>query len=234
VEVEDALRAPAGEAGDAHRSEAAAAKGQVVHPWEHGFLVALEGARGAPVSAVDLSGPLKRLLEVAAERMSGFDLSDTQDYYRRIVGHALEQARGLGDVRAREERVDRTLEWLWLSDGWHDVLARPGWTYHPPWARFPAGVPAGPAPGPAPALGDVAGSFAGWVEDVASQAARSLSPLSLPSRSVPGLVDLSGVDRVTGDVLSALFERGGSPGGGGGHCACAGCACACACAGGGR
>jgi hypothetical protein len=53
-----------------------------------------------------------------------------------------------------------------------------------------------------------------------------------------GLVDLSGVDRVTGDIFEALSESSGSGGGGGGGsscaCACAGCACACACAGGGR
>jgi len=47
-----------------------------------------------------------------------------------------------------------------------------------------------------------------------------------------GVVDLSGVDKVTVDVLQGMAEGGG--GGGGGGCACAGCACACACAGGGR
>jgi hypothetical protein len=53
-----------------------------------------------------------------------------------------------------------------------------------------------------------------------------------------GFLDLSGADRVTGEIFSALAESavsgGSGGGGGGGGCACAGCACACACAGGGR
>jgi hypothetical protein len=63
--------------------------------------------------------------------------------------------------------------------------------------------------------------------------------MSLPDAK-GGLVDLSGVDRVTGDVFEALAESSGSGGSGGSGgssgcaCACAGCACACACAGGGR
>ena len=54
-----------------------------------------------------------------------------------------------------------------------------------------------------------------------------------------GFVDLSGADKVTGDIFSALAKASssgssGSGGGGSCACACAGCACACACAGGGR
>ncbi len=64
--------------------------------------------------------------------------------------------------------------------------------------------------------------------------AAAISPSSLPSLAgKAGFVNLSGVDKATGDVFKALGSSSRS-GGGGGGCACAGCACACACAGGGR
>ena len=67
------------------------------------------------------------------------------------------------------------------------------------------------------------------------------SSLNVPNTK-GGFVNLSGVDKVTGDVFQALAKastssggsKGGRGGGGGCACACAGCACACACAGGGR
>ncbi|NIV32325.1 MAG: hypothetical protein GWN58_23640 [Anaerolineae bacterium] len=68
--------------------------------------------------------------------------------------------------------------------------------------------------------------------------ASAIAPGSLQLESVrDGVIDLSGVDRVTGDIFDALSSGdggGGGRSGGGGGCACAGCACACACAGGGR
>jgi hypothetical protein len=67
--------------------------------------------------------------------------------------------------------------------------------------------------------------------------AGKMDPISVGLKS-SGLVNLSGVDKVTVDVLESLASSSGSGGGGGGGggcaCACAGCACACACAGGGR
>jgi hypothetical protein len=90
-------------------------------------------------------------------------------------------------------------------------------------------------------FGDVGASFAGWAENTMGGMAAAILPgsLQMPKAS-GGVVDLSGVDRVTGDVFEALAEASKSSGGGGSSggsscaCACAGCACACACAGGGR
>jgi hypothetical protein len=71
--------------------------------------------------------------------------------------------------------------------------------------------------------------------------ATAIMPGSLKLPGVRGgFVDLSGVDKVTGDVFEALSKSSGSGSGKSGRsgsgcaCACAGCACACACAGGGR
>jgi hypothetical protein len=83
----------------------------------------------------------------------------------------------------------------------------------------------------------VAASFAGWTENTSASLASAIEPAGM-GLDTPGaaLLDLSGFDKVTADVLESLAESGGGGGGGGGGCACAcaGCACACACAGGGR
>ncbi len=87
-------------------------------------------------------------------------------------------------------------------------------------------------------MGDVAASFTGWTENLADKFVRTVEPGSMGVDLPQGVLDLSGIDRVTADVFEALASKSGSGGGGGGGggcaCACAGCACACACAGGGR
>ena len=243
----------------AERRAAAAEKGVVIHRYENEFIDTLTlSAPHFAITEIDFSSPMRDLVEHVAERMIGFDLSDTQDYYRTIVTRAWEMAKGLGEVEQRQKHVDKNLEWLLLDDDWSDRFegwGRSGYHYHPIWIRtgptyggtgasLPAGLggaaASGGGGGSAPTFGDVAGSFAGWTENVTGQLASVISPTTLAADAGvgKGVVNLSGADRVTGDVLGAFFSGGGGGGGGGSGggcaCACAGCACACACAGGGR
>ena len=93
----------------------------------------------------------------------------------------------------------------------------------------------GSAPGRT-TFSDVAASFAGWTENTMGDMASAISPGSLQVEGPGGIVNLSGADKVTGDIFKSLASSSGGGGSGGGSCACAcaGCACACACAGGGR
>lgn len=249
------------------RLEVAQAKGIVLHEYEHAFISALQGGAGEGngmlVEKADFSGATKELISGAAARMAGFDLSDTQAYYRGIIKRALTEAAAIGDLKIREKQVDTDLEWILLDRNYPTVFNRPGWTYQPMWVRpwatggFPStsGTTGGglnlgggsrPSSGGGGAnFGDVASGFAGWAENTMGGLANTILPgtLSVPSRS-GGFTDLSGFDKVTGDVFEALAKAASenSKGGGGGSsgggrscaCACAGCACACACAGGGR
>ncbi len=247
------------------RLEAAQAKGIVLHDYEHGFISALQGSAGEGngmlVEKADLSAATKELVTGAAARMAGFDLSDTQAYYRGIIKRAYTEAAALGDLKIREKQVDTDLEWILLDKNYPTVFNRPGWTYQPMWVRpwVTGGSPASTTGGginlggsrPSSSggggvnFGDVASGFAGWAENTMGGLANTILPgsLSVPSRS-GGFTDLSGADKVTGDIFEALAKaasesnsRGGGSSGGGGRscaCACAGCACACACAGGGR
>ncbi len=219
------------------RQTAARENGTVIHAYEQPFLDIFEENPGVPIADLNVQKPMKGLIEKAAERMSGFNLPQTREYYRSIVHGAWTKAKAIGDLSKRTQFVDENLLWLLLDDGydesfntWHGR----GYHYQPTWTRGGAGVglPAPVTTGGRTTTGDVAASFAGWSENVTGRLAGTLDPVSLGTAG-PARIDLSGVDRVTLDVLESMAESSGS-GGGGGGCACAGCACACACAGGGR
>lgn len=228
-----------------HRLEVAQRMGIVLRTYEHDFIDRIEESPKKPLHELDLSDPMKKLIEHTARRMKGFDLSDTQDYYRKIIARAMEEAKSIGDVPELERYVDRHLQWLLLDDAYPTVLTTRRYHYRPIWLRpfassdrlgMPSSKASPTAPGGRTTFGDVAASFAGWTENTMGNMASAISPDLLQVKAPAGVVNLSGADRVTGDIFKALTTSsgGGRSGGSGCACACAGCACACACAGGGR
>lgn len=238
------------------RTAAALAAGTTLHAYEDGFLDELERHPGKAVEAIDFTTAMEKLVLNTAAKMKGFDLSDTQEYYKRVITRAMEQARSMGEVNEREKYLDKYLPWVMMDESYPTVLTHGGYNYWPIWARPLARptVSSGSTPSlasPRPSsgrpstpgktsFGDVASSFSGWAESTMGGLATAIMPgsMKLPGAR-GGFIDLSGVDKVTGDVFQALAKssssgsRGGKSGGGC-ACACAGCACACACAGGGR
>lgn len=238
VEVVERYRTTRG-----HRRNLAAKDGTVIRGYEQPFLDAIMEKPGTPIPELDLSKEIKALVNGVVERMKGFDLDRTREYYESIVYRAWKEARTIGDVEKRDEYVDSNIGWLMLDSGyprhfhtWH----RSGYHYAPRWAG-PAvsapSAPSGPAVGGRTTAGDVAASFAGWSENLAGRLASTMDPVSVGLKD-GGVMNLSGVDKVGMDFLESMAESSGGSGGGGGGggcaCACAGCACACACAGGGR
>ncbi len=223
------------------RKRAAQQAGIVLHTYEQRFLDAIEAKPDAPLHKIDFAKAMDWFLANVARRMKGFDLSDTVEYYHAIVRRAVEQAKAIPEIPAREQALDRDMEWILLDDGYPTVFNTPTYTYRPTWARSSGGsglpsLPSGSGSGSfTPSFSNVAAGFAGWTENTMGSLAAAISPSSLPSMAgKSGFVNLSGVDKATGDVFKALASSSGSRSGGGGGCACAGCACACACAGGGR
>lgn len=240
------------------RLEVAGDKGLVLHDYEHSFIDRLQAHQG-PVMNCELSEPIGGLIKSVANRMAGFDLSETQAYYRAIIQRAWKEAESVGEIPQRDEVVDRNFEWILLDEHWVEIFdswARSGRPYRPWWERQGSGTViigdsnwgsrsgSGSSTESTPetaktSLSEVASSFAGWTENTMASLASAIEPakmgLDIPAGS--GILDLSGVDRVTSDIFKALAEAatsGNSGGGSGCACACAGCACACACAGGGR
>ena len=223
-------------------------KGIVVHAYEQPFLFLLQKNPGKAVKDIDFGVPMRQLIAGAAGRMAGFNLRDTQDYYRSIIKRAAEQAAAIGDIPQRQDSVDRNFEWILMDDHYPTVFY--GWPYQPMWMRGgPMSMPGVPSvPSSVPSIPgqttfkDVASSFSGWAENTMGNMASAIGPGSLGAgQSAGGILDLSGADHVTGEIFQALSDASTSGGSGGGGglgggcaCACAGCACACACAGGGR
>ncbi len=245
VDVAEPYRAPS-----KIRKRRASEAGVVLHNYEHPFLDLLIGKTEIPVQQINMQGALKSLVLATANRMKGFDLSDSQEYYRRIVDRAWREAEAIGEIDQRTDAVNRNFDWMMLDPTWGDRFdhwGSHGYHYFPHWARSHRATQGhhGAASSSAPAIpatsktgfSEVAASFAGWAENTSNGLVAAIQPGSLGIETPQGIVDLSGVDRVTADVFEALAEASkssGGGGGGGGGCACAGCACACACAGGGR
>lgn len=216
------------EARAAYRRKKAQEKGTVIHQYEQPFLDLFETHPGLPVRALDVVKPMKALIDGVAEKMKGFDLSDTQDYYRRIIDRAMEQASELTEPEQRQAYLDRYLPWIMMQPNYRPIMTVGGYNYWPRWARQASTSGGGLRASRAPSggrssrsstttFGDVSASFAGWAERTMGSMAAAIMPTTL---SKPGTVT----------------HRSG---GGGSYrsscaCACAGCACACACAGGGR
>lgn len=231
-----------------HRLQVAQNLGIVVRSYEHPFLDLIEDRPGDPLHKIDFSQPMEKLIQHTADRMKGFDFSDTQDYYKKIIARAMKEAGQIGDIPEKERYLDRHLQWLLLDDDYPTVFTSRQYHYRPIWVRPFASSDriGGPTLSPSKtgttyggrtSLGDVAASFAGWTENTMGHLASSISPGALQVKGAAGIVNLGGVDKVTGDVFKALATSSGSgssSSGGGCACACAGCACACACAGGGR
>jgi hypothetical protein len=212
-----------------YRRQAAQQKGTIIHHYEQPFLDEIEESPNQPVNKMSVVKPMQNLVNEVAAKMQGFDLSDTQDYYRRVIDRAMAQAASIGDIEQREAYLDKYLPWVMMRPNYRPVVTMAGYHYWPAWARQTSTVTSsagGSAVGPAArsaaagssktTFGDVSASFAGWAETTMGGMAAAIMPTAL-SKPTP-------------------VSSSGSSGGGGSSCACAcaGCACACACAGGGR
>ncbi|MDF1513350.1 MAG: hypothetical protein P1S60_06030 [Anaerolineae bacterium] len=206
-----------------HRSYIAQQKGTVIHSYEHAFLDLFEDDPETPVKSLKIVGPMQGLANHVAAKMKGFDLSDTQEYYRRVIERAMEQANTLGEIGEREAYLDQYLPWVMMNRSYRPVLTVGGYNYWPRWARQTSTAASVPVTGgrgsgraSSPKFGDVAASFSGWTETTLGGMAAAIMPTRLSKPAPPSTSSSSGGFRSSC------------------ACACAGCACACACAGGGR
>lgn len=210
-----------------HRRQVAQRAGTVIHTYEQPFLDLIETRPGIPLERLAVVKPTQTLVDDVAKKMQGFDLSDTQDYYRRVIDRAMAQAAALGDIEQREAYLDKYLPWVMMRKDYRPVMTMGSYNYWPMWARQVRAAAAGAALGGSKGrstsragraststFGDVSSSFAGWAETTMGGMAAAILPTRL-SKPVP---------------VSSSSSSGGSSC----ACACAGCACACACAGGGR
>ncbi len=205
----------------------------ILQPYER---EALKVLNGRPMNQIDFAPVIKNLIDSVSVKMKGFDLSDTQDYYKQIISRAWVEAKSIGDVETWQKTMDEKIDWMILDPNF-DTRFRPYSTRYIPrsYRTTSAGggigtvsVPSGSGGGPSPRFSDVAASVSGWLQNTAGGVVAKIE--GKPG----GLINLHSVDKAMGQALASSGSHGSGGGGGGCACACAGCACACACAGGGR
>jgi hypothetical protein len=188
------------------------------------------------------------LVKTVQEKMKGFSLRETREYYRGITEKAWQEVETAGTPEVRSQKFDDSLEWTMLDRDFEGRTRRtfssgpvfvPIW-----WGNYrPSYSPAG---GGARAAGPAAPSGAGRVSLPHLPGADFAASLVRGVQSTAGGL-VSNLPTFTGGVTTKTnppppppkASRGGWGGGwgGGGHacaCACACAGCACACAGGGR
>ena len=162
------------------------------------------------------------MVEDLREKMEGFALEESREYYRHIIRNAWEMVRRADSAEKAGRILADRFGWLFADEDFDDRLES-----LPDFA--PACFPVwfhniGPARGTSGAVGlnlsQFCAQIAGSLESAAGIAVSSLSKLS------------ASVTAVTNPIpVSSSSYRGG---GGSCACACACAGCACACAGGGR
>jgi len=228
-----------------------------LYPYEQAFLEAFK-TESTNQRRTQIKSLMIDLVKAVSDKMKGFSVQETKDYYTDIIRRAWEAVETAQTPEVKSAQYDHTLEWTMLDDEFNGRTERtftnqpvfiPRW-----WPRFD--------PTYSPSLSS-AGSGAGSVSTTSSTSSSSGS--GRPSINLPSLpgsafaasmvngasnMAASAIGNVT-DFTSSVTNRtnpipvsttpksgsGGFRGSGGGSscaCACACAGCACACAGGGR
>ena len=213
-----------------------------LHEYEISFLNAFklkdDTARRKALQAMTVE-----LVKSVSEKMKGFSLKETIEYYKRIMETAWEQVQKADTPEVQSVFFDQQLEWTMLDKDYDDrsrqtynrPIFMPMWwgNYDPAYRGMTSQArPIGTA-GPSLPSGRSMPQLPG-----ADFAASMVTGVQTFSQKVIGNVSdfTSGVTNVTNPPpkpSSGSYRSGG----GGGHscaCACACAGCACACAGGGR
>ncbi len=193
----------------------------------------------------ELKSMFVQMIKDLNNRMKGFSLKETREYYQSIVRQAWEMVRSAGSDAAGLKTVEEQLQWMLMDNDFDDkvqklppiVLASPSWFPAGGWmddsepGRPPAVIP---VPGTHPPVGGApvtpGGGFS--LPDICHQAASAIEGFSHSAVGSFGSL-VSGVTGVTNPV-PVSSSSGRSSGGSSCACACACAGCACACAGGGR
>jgi hypothetical protein len=218
-----------------------------LHDYEVAFLPAIVMPESRE-RQVEMQKVTVGLVKAVQEKMKGFSLRETRDYYRGIIEKAWTEVEQAGTPEVKSKQFDDSLEWTMLDRDFEGRTRRtfssgpvfvPIWwgNYRPSYSGPRVGAPSVGRAGPSTAGGGVSlphlpGS------DFAASLVRGVQT------TAGGLV--GNLASFTGGVTTKtnppppppkISSSHGGWGGGGGHscaCACACAGCACACAGGGR
>jgi hypothetical protein len=180
-----------------------------------------EPGTGEEVDGDALKQVFVDMVEDLEEKMEGYSLTESREYYRQIIANAWEMVRRADSPEKAGRMLAERFAWLFADSGFEenvetlpDVVPAefPVWFHNVGWATGRTGTQG-------MNLSRFCAQIAGTLESAAGSAVSSLSRLS------------AGVTARTNPIPVARSSyRGGSSC----ACACACAGCACACAGGGR
>jgi hypothetical protein len=197
------------------------------HSYEKKFIKSLDPT-GKP-STFELKKCMISLIENVQDKMKGFNIRQTRNYYENIVDTAWKHVQ-MADM-------DNSVEWAMVDKDFDkklgDVFPEDRPIYTPTWwpyyhrgyygRGYASGTPAGTGSGKATlSFKQFSNSVASGFESFSNNVVSSAESFA------------SGVTAVTNPIPQSSGGSFSGGGGGGGSCACACAGCACACAGGGR
>lgn len=225
-----------------------------LYDYELGFIEAMSYKSDSEKKA-KMEKVMTRLIMDVSDKMKGFSLKETKEYYQGIIERAWQQVKDAETPELKGEKLDDIFGWIILDqdvekkteETWSGApVYLPTWWWRTmPYDRRPIPGSSSPVPVPAsiPSSGIPSQPTAMPTLPGADFARSITDSVRNFSEGVVGEVRsfTNSVTRVTNPVVSrsGSSNRSGGSGRSGGMscacaCACAGCACACAGGGGGR
>ncbi|MGW8250251.1 MAG: hypothetical protein ACWGO1_06385 [Anaerolineales bacterium] len=182
----------------------------------------------------ELQNTMITLVRSTTNKMKGFSLKETVDYYRDITQRAWDQVEAAETPEVKSAKYDEVMEWTMLDRDYDDRTRRVftgGPVYVPVWwgrydPSYPRTAPVSTGSGGGASMPHLPGS------DFAASMVNSVQNFS--AGVIGSLSDFTGAVTDKTNPVPKTSSSGRSSGGGGCACACACAGCACACAGGGR
>ncbi|MBW8010585.1 MAG: hypothetical protein FVQ83_04985 [Chloroflexi bacterium] len=118
------------------RQEAALNANIILQKYEELFLELFEEAEGKEAKVMDFGIIVKPLVKHVVERVAGYDLEKTREYYDLIINRAHIEAREGGELLSDREAIfDRNLEWIMLNENLGTVFENNDFSCMPIWKR---------------------------------------------------------------------------------------------------
>jgi hypothetical protein len=145
VEVSEAFRTRgsglSAQARGEQRRKAAQAINAALQKFEEPFLELIEAQPGKPVAELDFGVAIQPLVRYVANRVGGFNLEETREYYQLIIERAPKEARSDGRLTFERQKVfDRNFGWVLLGEDFVSVLDQDDHSYVPVWQRKSGGL----------------------------------------------------------------------------------------------
>lgn len=116
------------------RREAAQNIRATVYPYDGLFIELFDQNDQVPVQDIDFGILVKPFIELVVERIAGYSLDETREYYQLIIKRAPIEARSEGVLVAEKDKVfERNLLWILLHRDFEEILNSGKQPYIPAW-----------------------------------------------------------------------------------------------------